>query len=669
MQACKRCAGLLLTGVLLLLLGAASVKAAEIGVDVNGQAVTASSQAGDYLLAQDRLLVSAGWLESALGFGVTISGDTLELAYQGDTFALVSGSEVILINGERAVYCGVAIQKQGETFYVPLRSILEAAGFTVQWQAEGNRVLISDPDGPDGPANQTELTAWTLDVIHTNDMHSHWEHMPQQAAAVKEIESRYPDSLLLNAGDNFVGTLYFTSYAGQADQAFLNALGYDATLFGNHEFDKGNALLADYIAGLTMPVLATNVNSLEDQELGPITLPDRVEGRLADFSGEICPLAVVEVEGRKVGIIGLTTPDAVNDLNAGADVEFAPPVDAARQAVATLEDLGVQHIVALTHIGWAQDLELAGAVPGIDLIIGGHSHTAPETYPTVAGDPAAPTLVVQAGCNAERLGELHVAFDAEGRVIADKSNGQLIPTKDGSLSDPEIARLLAGYDQDLEPFKQQLAGEIAVDMPWEINDYTARETLLADLVAEAFMEAGGRHDPDAVLVNVGCTRTELLKGELHMDQVMALLPYGNELVMLEVTGGQLQEALENGVSKVEENGKRFPAVAGMRFTYDPARTAGSRITGVEIAANGGYEKLEADRTYRLLTLSYVAGGGDGYSVFAGLPATDIGIVDFNAFASYVQAHSPISIALDGRINRLAPYGPAIEALTVPAVNP
>lgn len=650
-----------------LLLGAsASARGAEIGMELNGQPVTVSHEGGDYLLDQERLLVAVPWLEKTMGFGSSLSGEELNISCPETEFELASGSPEIWSAGKLAVLSDIPARLQDGLFYVPLRSLLEAAGYAVYWREQDGMVLIAGPAEPDENGSES-LVLWTMDIVHTNDIHSHWEHMPQQAAVIKDIQSRYPDSLLLNAGDNFVGTLYFSSFPGQADRDFMNALGYDATLLGNHEFDKGSALLAEYIAGLNMPVLASNVDTSGDSLLAPLTLPGRGEGSLEDFAGEICPLLITTVEGQKVGIMGLSTPDSANDLQPGADVEFTDPADAARQAVASLEGLGVKHIVALSHIGWAEDIELAGEVAGIDLIIGGHSHTVPELYPALAGDEGAPTLVVQAGYYGERLGELHVAFDRDGRVVADQCSGQLIATKDGSQSDPEVARLLAGYDQELEPFKKQVAGQIAVDMPWNIEEYTVQESLLANLVAESFLEAAQSFDVDAVLVNTGCVRSGLSRGELRMDQVLEVLPYGNELMVLEVTGSQLREALENGVSKVEENGKRFPAVAGLRFSYDPARAVGSRITGVEIAGPSGFEKLDEKRSYRLLTLSYLAGGGDGYTVFAGLPASDIGIVDFNAFSAYIGAHSPVEMELEGRITRAAPSGPTVEVLTVPEI--
>ena len=188
----------------------------------------------------------------------------------------------------------------------------------------------------------------------------------------------------------------------------MNALGYQAAAIGNHEFDSGPPALADFIEAANFPVLGANIDASAQVSL----------------TGLIEPYTIIDVAGQSIGIFGLTTEDTSNISSPGPDVIFSDHVAAAEATVATLQAMGVNKIVALTHLGYDVDQPLAAAVSGIDVIVGGHSHTplgpmplARGPYPTVVTSPAGePVLIVTAWEWGKYLGRLDVTFNPTGVV-------------------------------------------------------------------------------------------------------------------------------------------------------------------------------------------------------------------------------------------------------------
>ena len=208
---------------------------------------------------------------------------------------------------------------------------------------------------------------WTFTILHTNDTHSQLENMARQATLIQEIRVQVPDVVLLHAGDSVPGTLYYTAHKGAAEAWVLEQMGFTAMTLGNHEFNQGPEGVARLAEAVTFPLLCANFDFTGEPLL----------------AGEIRSYVIVEVGGQRVGIIGLTTEDTAVIASPGPTVVIGNPFAAARRAVDELTALGVNAIIALTHLGWDVDLELARTVTGIDIVIGGHSHTLPAEYPAV----------------------------------------------------------------------------------------------------------------------------------------------------------------------------------------------------------------------------------------------------------------------------------------------
>ncbi len=504
---------------------------------------------------------------------------------------------------------------------------------------------------------------FALTILHTNDIHAHLASFdslgafcgPEKeaagkclggaarlATAVARERARGGDTLLLDAGDQFQGTLYFTKYKGEACAFFMNRLGYDAMAVGNHEFDDGPGTLANFIRSLKFPVLAANLDVSASPEL----------------KGLIAPYVIREIHGRKVAIIGATQPKTARISSPGADVSFPPFLPSLQKAVKEATAKGADIVIVVSHAGLKGDQKLAASVPGIDIIVGGHSHVLlGNGYPeavgpcplVVEGPDGGKTYIVTAGYWGCYLGVLHAAFDAAGRVIRAEGNPVAL---DAAV--PEDKAVLADLERFAKPLEAYRATELG----------TAREAIGAamcrqeecaggDLLAEAMLAAGRRQGAVAAFANGGNVRAGIAPGRITLGDVLTAYPFPNTLTLLTLSGKGLRAALEHGVAAVglHEGSGRFPQVAGLRYAYDPDKPAGKRVVSVEVAdASGRFAPLDPGADYRIATSDFLARGGDAYDFVK--TARDVegdGMELADIIAAYIRANSPVGIALDGRV--------------------
>jgi 2',3'-cyclic-nucleotide 2'-phosphodiesterase (5'-nucleotidase family) len=504
---------------------------------------------------------------------------------------------------------------------------------------------------------------FTLSLLHTNDTHAYVEQFPKLITAVNELRSQKENSLLLNAGDVFSGTLYFRQYLGLADLYFMNQLGFDAMTLGNHEFDKDSATLANFIKQAEFPIVSSNVNMADDADLGPLF--NNAIGRTNE-QGEIFPAIIKEVDGEEVGIFGLTTEDTAFLANPGDNIVFEDAVDIANETIDRLEAQGVDKIIALSHLGYQPDLDLAEKVDGIDIIVGGHSHTKLDA--PVVVEKEEPTLIVQANEYLKYLGVLDVTFDENG-VIADYS-GEL---KDLNkyLEDETAKAKVAEYKAPLTELQKQVVGNTSVALNGERADVRSKETNLGNLIADGMAAKANEFIPTYIAMqNGGGIRASIDQGDITLGEVLTVLPFGNNLVTLDLTGEEILAALEHSVSAPGQGS--FMQVSGLKFKYDPAKPVGERVWHVEALTADGYEEIQPDKIYRVATNAFTADGGDGYSMFKTAKdegrITELYIVDFELFTSYLEKVNPVSPVVEGRIlqevaDSTAPEAPIVNEIT------
>ena len=517
-----------------------------------------------------------------------------------------------------------------------------------------------------------EADDFTLSFIHTNDTHAHLDSVAKRVTAVKEVRANKPDALLVDAGDVFSGTLYFNEFKGQADLAFLNAMKYDVATLGNHEFDlgsspEGHKALAEFIKGASFAFVSSNIEVSKDSYLKNLynnsiaTSPNK---------GEIYNGIVKEINGEKVGFFGLTTEET-KDISSPGDVEFENYIEEAEKAVAEFESQGINKIVAITHLGYDDnpnvdnDLTLAAEVDGIDVIIGGHSHTQLNEPVVVStdenGQKKAPTVIVQAYQYNEFLGTVDVTFDSDGTVIGQA--GELIKIADKE-EDTEAVALLKPYADQIMEVKNTSTGAIAVKelvSPRDGGDVTKpsvrkNETELGNLITDGMLDKAKQYNLNTVIAfqNGGGIRANIDQGDISLGEILTVLPFGNTLATMELTGAEIKKALEHSVRLVPEENGGFLHVSGMRFTYDPTKEAGSRVQTMEVqSSNGSYTQIELTSTYVVATNAFTAKGGDGFTVFQKAYSegrvTDIGVVDWENLRDYVGTLKHVDPQVEERI--------------------
>jgi 5'-nucleotidase len=399
-------------------------------------------------------------------------------------------------------------------------------------------------------------------------------------------------------------------------------------------------------------------------------------GQSEDLAGLVEPWVILDVGSEQIGIIGLVTPETEILSKPGPELVFDYDlVGVAQGAVDELTEMGINKIILLTHIGYNADLEVAQAVSGVDVVVGGHTNTflsntyagALGEYPTVLESVSGePVLVVQASTKTKYLGRLDVVFDAEG-VLADWSGDAILLSRYIS-PDPEIADMLTELAEPIEALRGTPIGDTEVFLVGDRAVCRFAECNLGNLIADAMIAETGAQ---VALQNGGGIRASIPNEDtpesLEFDElttvtlgdVLTVLPFGNLVSTFEITGADLWAALEHGVSVAEnsenEGTGRFPQVGGLRYSWDGSQEVGSRLVSVDILnADGEYEPLDLEATYSAVTNDFMRNGGDGYAMLRdnAIEPYDFGRPLDQVLADYIAANSPVSPELEGRITRV-----------------
>lgn len=538
-----------------------------------------------------------------------------------------------------------------------------------------SRGRVSDHDAVMAQIDLKKASSFTMTLMHVNDTHAHLENVAQRKTAIKEIRAEEENTMLLDAGDVFSGTLFFNKYLGQADLAFMNDIGYDAMVFGNHEFDKGPQVLADFVKNAKFPIVSANIDFSKEPALNGF-VAEQEEGKTAE-GGKIYDWIIKVVGGEKVGVFGLTTEDTKFLASPGDNILFENYLAKAEQAVAMLEGEGVNKIIALTHLGYEFDKILAEKVGGIDVIVGGHSHTnLPAPVEVKHGN--VPTIILQAEDYGKFLGRADLMFDREG--VLTSWEGVLLDTKKYA-ADTDALAMLAPYNEGVAAIKAEVIGKTDVLLDGERNNVRSKETNLGSLMADGML-AKVKSIPEfqtievkgfVAIQNGGGIRTSIPKtaagktdGDITLGELLTVMPFGNNLTALRMTGQEIIEALENGVSGVGTGQGRFPQVSGMRYYYDSTKKpeiqdtngnvtqVGERVIKVEIKnANGTYSPVDPEGYYFVATNSFMANGGDFYRSMKAAKDNgrqhEINIVDYEVFWEHLDQIGTVKAETEGRI--------------------
>ncbi len=434
-------------------------------------------------------------------------------------------------------------------------------------------------------------------VYHTNDVHGWIMPRPDKfqtnrligggAVLAALIAKEAGPRLVLDAGDWWQGTPEGNLTKGAAVADVFNAIGYDAIVIGNHEYDTGAEDLRALIAKMKMPVLSANTYGA-DNKIVPW----------------VQPWIVKEVAGVKIGIFGLTTsnmPRLAFPKNI-LGLDFRREVGVARDAVKALKKKGATVIIAVTHMGvegenqrFAGDQTLAREVPGIDLIVGGHSHTFLSR--PIRGENG--TLIVQAGSYLVKAGRALLEIDPETKAVVASSDELLDLWPDRIGEDPAVKAIVAGHAEAVGRIFETVIATAPAAMGREADI----ENALGDWMTDCYKENLGT---DVALQNGGGIRAELPAGPVTVRSIFSVMPFDNAMVKLFLKGSDLRAVLDHGVGM-----GKIAQISGASLEYYRPKPAGERLAAVSV----GGAPLDDAKIYTIATLDFLTSGGDGYSVF------------------------------------------------------
>lgn len=440
-------------------------------------------------------------------------------------------------------------------------------------------------------ADRTELV-----IVHQNDFHGHLESfdfervqrggIARLAGLVDQLRAQYDGRVLwLDGGDTWHGTTLANLWYGESVVDAFNVAGLDAMVLGNHEFNYEQDILRQRIAQAQFAVLSAN------------TIFDTDGTSIAD------PYVILDVDGLKVGVIGLTTPTtawAASPINV-RNLTFKDPIVVLNELLPEVR-AQADLVVLLTHLGHDEDQLIAEKVSGIDVIVGGHSHSL-VPKPVVVGD----TVIVQANEYGKYLGVLRLVVE-DGRIV--EHDGHLIEVTRNTSAHPQVAQVVEKWKANLAGELERVIGETAIHLEGQRSAVRTRQTNFGYLVADSMRSIAGT---EIGWINGGAIRASIPAGKITVGDIYTALPFENTLVGIELSGATIREALDHSHIAYRQEFGGYLQLAGIEFSFDPNRPIGQRI--FDVTVNG--EPLDDDRIYTVATTDFLYHGGDAYDMLVG----------------------------------------------------
>ncbi|SFP95198.1 5'-nucleotidase [Oscillibacter sp. PC13] len=496
-------------------------------------------------------------------------------------------------------------------------------------------------------------------ILHTNDVHGAIDGYAKVAALKDAYEAQGAYVLLMDAGDFSQGDPTVSVSEGATAVELMNMAGYDVAAPGNHEFDYGYANLTDLAAEADFPIVAANV-----LYRGKVAFTDNVTFTAPD--------------GTKIGVFGLSTPETATKAHPAKiqGVTFLAGqsmFDCAQAQVDALEDEGCDYIICLGHLGIDDEstgnrsIDLLEEVDGIDVFIDGHSHSTLEDVKEKQDetDLGTDTMLTSTGTKLESVGV--ITIDAKGAFSAKNVS------VDGLVAaDKDVAARAAAIQKEIDDDYGTVFAKTEVELDGVKANVRTGETNLGNLITDALVwgaeEAGTK--VDAAVTNGGGIRASIQKGDITKKDVNTVLPFGNTLSIVKVTGAELLEALEASTYCTPESIGGFPHVSGIVFTVDasipfdqgtqyPGSTyyAPKTINRVTIQSVGG-KAFNAKTVYTIATNDFLAAGGDTYYAFKTASVNyDLGVSMDEVVMNYITEE------LNGKVTA-ADYGAPEGRVTV-----
>lgn len=485
-----------------------------------------------------------------------------------------------------------------------------------------------------GTVSMAEDAVINLTIVHTNDTHARIESgrdimgFAKISTKVNALRAENPNVLLVDAGDTFHGQTIATLNEGESVVKVMNAMMFDVMAPGNHDFNYGSDRLLEIAEMLDFPIISGNITNEDDSNY--------MEGTF-----------VKEIGGLKIGFFGLTTPETAYKTHP-KNVEgltFENPITSAQAMVDALKGT-VDMIVCIGHIGEDEGSEFTSkmiidAVDGIDLFIDGHSHTVKPT-----GEMVKDTLLVQTGAYDANLGIVDITFT--NGVITSKT-AKLVTTAEAAdiEEDPVVLGVIADISAANKLITDVKVGTTSVKLEGTREIVRAGESNLGNLITNAMLYETGAQ---IAITNGGGIRASIEPGDITVGDVITVLPFGNYIVTLDVKGSDIILALENGLTDYPAPKGAFPHVAGISYTFDPAKPAMERVTSVMF--NG--KPLDPNAYYSVATNDFMAAGGDEFvSLGASTETGQYAALD-EALIEYLKTVDASTVKVENRVNVVEP---------------
>ncbi len=484
-----------------------------------------------------------------------------------------------------------------------------------------------------------------MTIIHDTHFHGRFENtfvsplnIANYFGLMNRIDAGSAESMKVGNGDDLASSVLPSFFDGKHMTDALNAGGLRYNTFGNHDFDMGPEINRDRVTDSEFTWLSA---SLRDERTGDVWAKE-LGARTYDLD---------EVGDVTVGVTGAINEEAPEITNLGENAVVKDIADSLREVVPRIREDGADVVVVLSHVSSPIMEEILADLNDVDIdaVVGDHAGILFEDGPKEING----TLLSAVGDQFEYVGELTLSVEAGSVTGHEFTLHELGAEVEGGLEpDPDVLAVKEEYEQRLEELDETV-GQTQVPLETREDVVRAEEANTGNYIADKMLEYA---DSDVALMNGGGIRTDTLyfpdataesPADVSKLLVFNVLPFGNSVVKLEATGGDIRAALENGVSKVGDLAGRFPQVSGLSYTWDPDADPGSRI--VEVSVGG--TPLNDDMTYTLATNNFVA-GGDGYEMFIDAPRLideNGGPFLANLIVDSIEADSPIAPVVGGRI--------------------
>ena len=461
-----------------------------------------------------------------------------------------------------------------------------------------------------------QKNTYKLHLLHTNDLHSHFIPFKADGSTcsyencrggfdriksfIDSEREKNKDLVLLDAGDRFSGTVFYTLRKGKDMAPLMNQMNYDALNLGNHDFDGGLSELEKFVTQINAPILSSNVIFPENHSLNKT----------------IIPAIVLHKNKKQIGIISALSLDTKKESAKADDIELKNPIDTIKPMVEKLKSQGVNIIILLNHIGIEEDIKLAKELSDIDIIVSAHSHTLLSNDPTekeakgaypiiIKNKDDKNVLIVSAGIGGHHIGKLIADFDENGEIVS--FEGNTIPIDNKIKPNPELNKMISDIQKELDKELNHKLFSTDEKIPLTRDGLFCSESCyIGEVLTDSLLTAAKKinKDTDFAFLNAGGIRAGLPKGDITFKHIAQSYPFDSKAVIVTMKGSEIISYLNYGLTHYVPNDRTNPFIqtAGMGYLFSANE---KRIIKTDI-------NISLDKEYKIVMPAFLANGGDGF---------------------------------------------------------